>query len=271
MKKRILTAAVTAAFLALTACGDTVETSDSVKESATDTSYASSIQESADGSEASENVSSGAESENTEKNSDPEKDSEAEAVTEKSASDEEAGQEGKILVAYFTNVQTDGTDADASASRVYRGDSLVGVTEYFAQIIAEYTGGDLFLIKGGDYPADYASTTEAANQERTENARPELQFHIENLDDYDVIFVGFPTWWTDMPMAVYSFFDEYDLSGKTVIPFNTHWGCGAADTFETIAELEPDATVPDGLSIYNYDIESSENEITAWVDGLGVM
>lgn len=279
MRKKLLAAALTAVIIALSSCGNTGaenggtssltpenEVSDPSEVSERD----SSSEEKESAAETSESPDSSDTEESAEETEPPES-SEAPESPESPAEEESGTDGGKVLVAYFTNVQTDSTDADASASRVYRNGDLVGVTEYFAQDIAEYTGGDLFLIKGNDYPADYDATTEAANLEREENARPELREHIDNIGEYDVIFVGYPTWWTDMPMAVYSFFDEYDLAGKTVIPFNTHWGYGPADTFNTIAGLEPEAAVAEGLSLYNYDVENSADAITSWIDGLGIL
>ena len=86
-------------------------------------------------------------------------------------------------------------------------------------------GGILFSIRTSVvYAADGGELIDYAAQEQEENARPELTTHIENLDGYDTIFIGYPNWWADLPMAVYSFFDEYDFSGKTIIPFNVHNG-----------------------------------------------
>ena len=253
--------------LGLTACGNSSDDTSSSSESKA-TSTTSSTADSSEVSSAADE-SSDSDSESTAETTSQADDTESSAA-EESKADEVESTGGKVLVAYFSNIQTDSTDANASASRLYRNGDMVGVTEYGAQIIAEHTGGDLFFIKGNDYPADYDSTTQAAHEEQQENARPQLVNHIDNIDDYDVVFVCYPTWWTDMPMAVYSFFDEYDLSGKTIVPFNTHWGYGAADTYQTIAQLEPNADVKDGLSIYNYDMESSETTITDWIDGSGI-
>ncbi len=104
-----------------------------------------------------------------------------------------------------------------------------------ANMIAEETGGDLFSIQTSvDYPADINDVIDYAAEEQDTNARPELTTHIENLEDYDTIFVGYPNWWYDMPMVMYSFFDEYDFSRKTIIPFNSHNGSRFSDTINTI-------------------------------------
>lgn len=273
MNKKTVISALTAIMFTLTACGSNISSkniseSDAYKPTSEKTDE-SILEPSSEDNE----IVSYEKEDNIESYDDSSKevpvDNSSDSQIDESAAEDDP--EAKILVAYFTNIQTDNSDANASASRLYRNDELVGVTEYGAQIISEYTGGDLFFIKGSDYPADYDSTTQVAHEEQQSDARPELENHIDNIDDYDVIFVCYPTWWTDMPMAVYSFFDEYDLSGKIIVPFNTHWGYGAADTYETIAELEPNADVREGLSVYNYDMESSESAITDWVDGLEII
>lgn len=273
MNKKIFISAPAVLIMALTACGSDISSKDSISSDAYESSGYSADESIIEVSSEDEKADSSEKEAIIESSDDSSKeipaDNSSESQIDESVSDEKS--ESKILVAYFTNIQTDNVDANASASRLYRNDELVGVTEYGAQIISEYVGGDLFFIKGGDYPADYDSTTQVAHDEQQSDARPELENHIDNINDYDVIFVCYPTWWTDMPMAVYSFFDEYDLSGKIIVPFNTHWGYGAAQTYETIAELEPNADVREGLSVYNYDMETSESVITDWVDGLGII
>ena len=95
---------------------------------------------------------------------------------------------------------------------------------------------------------------------------------MENLDTYDTIFLGYPNWWGDMPMILYSFLEEYDLSGKTVIPFNTHGGSGFSDTISTISQLQPNAIVlQGGLSISRNNIQEAEPNILSWLNGLDVL
>ena len=110
-----------------------------------------------------------------------------------------------------------------------------------------------------------------ALNEQQNGILPELSSHIENLDQYDTIFVGYPTWWYDMPQVMYSFFDEYDFSGKTIIPFNSHGGSGFSGSVQKIAELEPNATVrTDGLTISRGVVANSENTIVNWLDDIGM-
>lgn len=139
------------------------------------------------------------------------------------------------------------------------------------QPAAADAGGDLFSIRTSVvYPADGGELIDYAAQEQEENARPELTTHIENLDGYDTIFIGYPNWWADLPMAVYSFFDEYDFSGKTIIPFNVHNGSRFSRTIQTIQELEPDATVlEDGFTVSEQTVAEAAEDVAAWLEDLG--
>ena len=138
-------------------------------------------------------------------------------------------------------------------------------------MIQDTTGGEVFSIRTSVvYPADGGELIDYAAEEQEENARPELTSHIEDLAQYNTIFVGYPNWWGDMPMALYSFFDEYDFSGKTIIPFNVHNGSGLSRTIETIQELEPNATViEDGFTISEDDVENAGENVSTWLNELG--
>ena len=139
-------------------------------------------------------------------------------------------------------------------------------------MIQKAMGGELFLIQTEEtYPISYDETIDAGQQEQSADARPALAAQVENLDDYDTVFLGFPNWWGDMPMAVYSFLDEYDLSGKTIVPFVTSGGSGFSSTERTIAELEPDATVLDGLSVGDGNISGAQEDVTSWLTDLGLI
>ena len=178
---------------------------------------------------------------------------------------------GKVLVVYFSVPETDGVDASSGASRVIKDGKLQGNTEYVASVISETTGSDLFEIKTvRTYPGSHKALIDAAKVEIDNNARPKLATHIENLKDYDVVFVGFPNWWYDMPMPLYTFFDEYDFSGKTVIPFCTHGGSRFSGAIKTIRELEPQATVLDGYSVARERVANSEEGILKWLEKIGM-
>ena len=176
---------------------------------------------------------------------------------------------GKSLVVYFSVPETDGIDASSGASRIVTDGKVVGSTQYVAGIISEATGSDLFEIKTvKTYPGSHKALINAAKVEIDSDARPQLATHIGNLEDYDVVFVGFPNWWYDMPMPLYTFFDEYDFSGKTIIPFCTHGGSGFSDAIETIRGLEKNATVLDGYEIYRNNVAASKEGILKWIKSL---
>lgn len=147
----------------------------------------------------------------------------------------------------------------------------VGRLQAIAEMIQENTGGDLFSIRTSVvYPADGRELIDYAAEEQDENARPELTSQIENLDQFDTIFVGYPNWWADMPMVMYSFFEEYDFSGKTIIPFNVHNGSRFSGTIETIQELEPDAeVVEDGFTINERDVPDAAGDVADWIEEIG--
>lgn len=179
---------------------------------------------------------------------------------------------GNILVAYFSVMETDGVDTVSGASRVAVNGEVLGNNEYIAQIIQRETGGDLFAIETvQDYPTTHDPLLEFAYNEKADNARPELATQIENPDSYDVIFLGYPNWNADLPMPLYTFLEEYDFSGKTIIPFTTHGGSGFSRTIQTISELQPNATViSDGLSISRNDVSGAENDVVDWVNSLNL-
>ena len=170
---------------------------------------------------------------------------------------------GKNLVVYFS--MPDNVD---DSTVVIDGETL-GNTQYMAYVIQETVGADIFRIEPETpYPTDHDELVDLASEEQSNNARPAIKDTIENFDTYENIFVGYPNWWGDMPMILYSFFDEYDFSGKTIIPFNTHGGSGFSGTISTIKELEPNAEVLDGKSISRNDIQDAEQEIVDWVNSL---
>lgn len=185
--------------------------------------------------------------------------------------EDSVNKDGKILIAYFAEAENSEVDAVASPSIVTINGNTVGRMRALADMIQAKTGGDLFSIQTSvDYPADIGALIEYAADEQENNVRPELTSHMENLDEYDTIFIGYPNWWYDMPMVLYSFFDEYDFSGKTIIPFNSHNGSRFSSTIQTIQELEPNATViTDGFTISERNVADAENDINEWLNGLG--
>lgn len=177
---------------------------------------------------------------------------------------------GKALVVYFSVPETDGVDASSGASRIVSDGKVMGNTQYIASLISEATGSDLFEIKTVHaYPSSHKALIDAAKVEIDNNARPKLATHIKNLKDYDVVFVGFPNWWYDMPMPLYSFFDEYNFGGKTIIPFCTHGGSRFSDAIQTIRKLEPQASVLDGYAISRNRAGEAKPNVLNWLKRIG--
>lgn len=197
------------------------------------------------------------------------------AVSSNSSDNPSKNQESHSLVVYFSMPETNRADnmtQEEDNSVVVIEGEVLGNTQYMAAVIQKQTGADLFRIEPKiPYPVDHETLVALAADEQDENARPAIKDSIENIEDYDVIYVGYPIWWSDMPMIMYTFFDEYDLSGKTIVPFGTHGGSRFAGTPDTIVELEPSANViEDGLTISRNDIQNAEDEIISWVNGLGL-
>jgi flavodoxin len=147
----------------------------------------------------------------------------------------------------------------------------VGNTEVVAKIIQEITRGDLFHIEAvHTYPEDYTETTEVAKEELRTSARPKLSGHVETMASYDRIFLGYPNWWGTMPMPVYTFLEDYNLSGKTIAPFCTHEGSGLGRSVTDIKKMCPKSTVLDGLAIRGGDVKNAQNEVSGWLGELGL-
>jgi flavodoxin len=148
---------------------------------------------------------------------------------------------------------------------------LIGNTEVVAKMIQEITGADIFRIDPvNSYPEDYTETTEVAQKELRENARPELSSHVENMDYYNVIFLGYPNWWGTMPMPVFTFLEEYDFSGKTIIPFCTHEGSGLGHSTKDIGKLCPKATLLNGMAFHGARVSDVKENLTSWLSKSGI-
>lgn len=182
-------------------------------------------------------------------------------------SEEQAESAGTdILIAYFSRA-----DENYGVGMIEKGN-----TEIIAEIIAEETGGELFHIeRSTPYPADYDECTDEAKKEQEENARPELASELESIEAYNTIFIGFPIWWSDMPMAVYTFLESYDFSGKTIVPFCTHAGSGLSSTVSSIQSACPDATVLDGFAIQGSTAQNEQSEakeaVMSWLEEIDLI
>ena len=159
------------------------------------------------------------------------------------------GAESKILIAYLTRTNN---------------------TEKIAEMIQEYTKGDIFKIEVlTPYPEAYRATTDQAKKELESGYLPPLKSKIENLDSYDTIFIGYPIWWGTVPTPMRTFLSENDLSGKTIIPFCTHGGGGAGTSTADLTALAPKSTVvSDGYVTRNAGAGRTQGEVTQWLDSL---
>lgn len=157
----------------------------------------------------------------------------------------------RVLVAYFSR-------ADENTGGV--GYIEKGNTKILAEMIAERMHGDIFEIKTvKPYPKEYRPATEAAKQEKEENARPEIVGELPDLSKYDVVFLGYPIWWSDMPMPVYTFLDRENFAGKIILPFCTHEGSGLSDTQRSIADVTK-ADVREGFALQGHIAQKSPEE-----------
>ena len=149
--------------------------------------------------------------------------------------------------------------------------SWSGNTENVATSIAAQTGADIFkIVPAEPYVDDYDELLDIASKEKQDGARPEIADTIENFEQYDVVYVGYPNWWSDMPMILYTFFDSYDFSGKTIAPFCTSGGSGLSGTVNSIKELEPEAEVLDGLHIGDSASSDPDSAVKEWLGNLGI-
>ena len=179
---------------------------------------------------------------------------ETEISADTNASEEITAQEeiseGSVLVAYF---------------------SWSGNTEQMARIITGETGADLFeIVPATPYTDDYDELLDIAQQEQADNTRPELSAHVENWDSYDTVFVGYPNWWSNAPMAVYTFLESCDWTGKTLIPFNTSAGGGFGRSLSGIEESAEGAELLEGLALTESELSDAQNRVTEWLTGLGL-
>ena len=182
----------------------------------------------------------------------------------------------RVLVAFLSRAGENynvGVPREGSESAAYAGYVEKGNTAVMAGMIAEMTGGDLFEIRTvTPYPEDYASMLRVAQEEIDTDARPALASYVENMADYDVVFIGYPIWHGRMPQAIYTFMETHDLTGKTVIPFNTHEGSGQSGTQRVIEKALPNCTVLQGLAIQGKtaqeDPERTKSLIEPWLEGM---
>ena len=168
----------------------------------------------------------------------------------------------KSLIAYFSRKGNN-----------YVGASIVnlpiGNTEIIAKKIRELTGSDMFEIRTiKPYPEDYTETTNAAREEQRQNAGPEVRNAVDDIDSYDAIYLGYPNWYGTMPMAVFTFLESYDFSGKTIMPYCTHEGSGMGSSERDIKKLCPNARVLPGLAIRGGSVGGADIDLSKWLNNL---
>ena len=152
----------------------------------------------------------------------------------------------KILIAYF---------------------SWGGNTKGVAEEIQRQTGADLFEITlVNPYSSDYDTVLDEAQRDQNAQARPELASHIDNMDEYDTVMIGYPNWWASIPMPIASFLEEYDFSGKTILPFCSHGGGRFGQSLTAIAKLAPDAVMGEALSIHYSGGSELSSDVTDWLE-----
>jgi Flavodoxins len=167
--------------------------------------------------------------------------------------------EHKTLIAYYSRKGQNYVNGDIV-------NLSVGNTEVVAKKIQAINGGDLFHIDTiNPYPIDYMETTNVAKLELRQNARPELSDTVRNMDDYDTIYLGYPNWWGTFPMAIFTFLESYNFSGKTIIPFCTHEGSGMGGERDII-KLCPNAILFKGIAIRGEAVTSSDKIIQSWLN-----
>ena len=183
------------------------------------------------------------------------------AVTENTQENESEN----ILVVYFSR-----TGEQYTVGVIDKGNTAI-----VAEMIADATGADMFEVLPQEdyYPYTYKELTDVAKKEQNDKARPVYQGPIPDLSEYSTVFIGAPVWWGDWPMIMYTFFENEDLSGKTLIPFSTHEGSGLSGFDRKLSSACPDATVLDGLAVRGNDAQNDQGRVRQsvndWISGLG--
>ena len=179
----------------------------------------------------------------------------------------ESASEDETQTSNSRNVQTEGNSHMLVAYFSLAGEQYgVGVieegnTSIIAHMIADQTGADLFEIEAvTPYPTSHSELLDVSRQEMANNTRPEITDTVDNMDDYDTIFIGYPNWWGDMPMSVYTFLEKHNWQGKAIIPFCTHEGSGLGSTASKLRSACQGATMLKGLAVYGHAAQNSRKE-----------
>ena len=166
----------------------------------------------------------------------------------------------KVLIVFFSH----------AGENYAVGNIKVGNTKLVADEIQKVTGGDEFeIVAERNYDLPYASLTKLAKEEQERNEKPAFKGEVKDIDQYNTVFIGGPVWWGTYPQVMFSFFDKYDLNGKTIIPFTTHEGSGLGSVVEDLKKLYPNATFKEAFSIYGHETRNDLSKVDKWIKSLG--
>ena len=166
----------------------------------------------------------------------------------------------KVLIVFFSH----------AGENYAVGNIKVGNTKLVADEIQKVTGGDEFeIVAERNYDMPYGSLTKLAKEEQERNEKPAFKGEVKDIDQYSTVFIGGPVWWGTYPQVMFSFFDKYDLNGKTIIPFTTHEGSGLGNVVEDLKKLYPNATFKEAFSIYGHETRNDLSKVSKWMKSLG--
>lgn len=198
------------------------------------------------------------------------------AAESSSSASEESGTSSEVIEVILQSEEPQ-TEVSSEPETETGSNSLIvyfswsGNTESVANEIQAQTGGDIFeIVPAQPYTDDYDALLDIAQEEQANGARPAIAETVENFEQYDTVYFGFPNWWGDMPMILYTFLDEYDFSGKTIAPFVTSGGSGFSGTISTIESLEPDAAVTERLSLGSSEAGDPADAVSEWLAAIGL-
>ena len=242
--------------------------------SAQTSSESSKTQSSSETTTSSENSETQSSSETTTSSENSETQSSSETSTSSENSETQSGAETSTSEQSSESTQSPEQPDQSQTKALVVYFSATGNTKSVAETLAGSTGADIYeIVPEQPYTAEDLNyndrSTRATAEQNDPNARPAISGGIDNLDQYDVIYVGYPIWWGDMPRILYTFFDTYDLSGKTIAPFCTSGGSGLSGTPRTIAGLESGATVLDGLHVSDSSANNAQSRVNEWLTSIG--
>ena len=166
----------------------------------------------------------------------------------------------KVLIVFFSH----------AGENYSVGNVKVGNTKLVADEIKKRTGGDEFeIVAEKSYDMPYNKLVEVAREETQRGEKPAFKGEVKNIEMYDTIFIGGPIWWGTYPQVMFSFFDKYDLNGKTIIPFTTHEGSGLANTVADVKRAYPKAKGMEGFAVYGHEVRTDMSKVNTWLNGLG--